>query len=50
VRENPKQVEQYKSGKENVIMWFVGGVMKVTEGKANPEQVKEIAKSIIDGK
>lgn len=47
IRENPKQVEQYKSGKENVLMWFVGGVMKATEGKANPEHVKEIAKEII---
>ncbi|MEN9558690.1 MAG: Asp-tRNA(Asn)/Glu-tRNA(Gln) amidotransferase subunit GatB [Candidatus Parcubacteria bacterium] len=50
VAENPKQVEQFKAGKENVLMWFVGSVMKATEGRANPEKVKEIAKAIISSK
>lgn len=44
IAENPNQVEQFKAGKENVLMWFVGQVMKATEGRANPERVKEIAK------
>lgn len=47
IAENPKQVEQFKAGKENVVMWFVGGVMKATEGRANPEKVKEIAKELM---
>jgi aspartyl-tRNA(Asn)/glutamyl-tRNA(Gln) amidotransferase subunit B len=47
IAENPAQVEQFKAGKENVLMWFVGGVMKATEGRANPEKVKEMARSIM---
>jgi len=39
---NPKQVEQYKSGKVKVFAFFVGQVMKETGGKANPQLVKEI--------
>ncbi|MEX2489730.1 MAG: hypothetical protein WD356_09430, partial [Pseudomonadales bacterium] len=38
----PKQVEQYKAGKTKVLGFFVGQVMKVTGGKANPQQVNEI--------
>jgi aspartyl-tRNA(Asn)/glutamyl-tRNA(Gln) amidotransferase subunit B len=44
---NPKQVEELKAGKETVLMWFVGGVMKATEGKANPEKVKEMVRSLL---
>ncbi len=44
IAENPAQVEQFKAGKESVLMWFVGQAMKATEGRANPERVKEIAR------
>jgi aspartyl-tRNA(Asn)/glutamyl-tRNA(Gln) amidotransferase subunit B len=47
IAENPKQVEQFKAGKENVLMWFVGSVMKATEGRANPEKVKELARALM---
>ncbi len=36
------QVQQYKDGQEKVFGYFVGQVMKATEGKANPQQVNEI--------
>ena len=39
---NPDQVEQFKSGKEKVIGFLVGQVMKASRGKANPQQVNEI--------
>jgi aspartyl-tRNA(Asn)/glutamyl-tRNA(Gln) amidotransferase subunit B len=39
---NPKQVEQYKSGKGAVLGFFVGQVMKVTRGQANPAIVNQI--------
>ncbi len=38
----PKQVEQYKSGNEKILGWFVGQIMKATQGKANPAAVNEI--------
>ncbi|MDP3793302.1 MAG: hypothetical protein Q8R07_00955, partial [Candidatus Uhrbacteria bacterium] len=41
IKENPDQVAQVKAGKLGVIKWFVGGVMKVTEGRANPTKVEE---------
>jgi aspartyl-tRNA(Asn)/glutamyl-tRNA(Gln) amidotransferase subunit B len=47
VRENPDQVTQVKAGKAGVIKWFVGGVMKATEGKANPAVAEEMVKKEI---
>ncbi len=42
---NPGQVEQFKAGKEQLIGFFVGQVMKASKGKANPAQVNEILKA-----
>ncbi|HEX4136254.1 MAG TPA: Asp-tRNA(Asn)/Glu-tRNA(Gln) amidotransferase subunit GatB [Bryobacteraceae bacterium] len=42
---NPKQVEQYKSGKTTVIGFLVGQVMKASRGQANPAAVNEILKT-----
>ncbi|NOZ11911.1 MAG: Asp-tRNA(Asn)/Glu-tRNA(Gln) amidotransferase subunit GatB [Gammaproteobacteria bacterium] len=41
---NPGQVEQYKNGETKLIGYFVGQIMKATQGKANPKQVNEILK------
>jgi aspartyl-tRNA(Asn)/glutamyl-tRNA(Gln) amidotransferase subunit B len=41
---NPKQVEDYRAGKEKAFNSLVGQVMKATQGKANPAQVNEILK------
>ena len=43
--ENPKMVEQYKQGKDKLFGFFVGQVMKISNGKANPKMVNEILKS-----
>lgn len=43
------QVEQYKGGNEKVLGWFVGQVMKSTQGKANPQVVNEILRKKLDG-
>jgi aspartyl-tRNA(Asn)/glutamyl-tRNA(Gln) amidotransferase subunit B len=39
---NPDNVAQYKGGNAKVIGWFVGQVMKETQGKANPKLVNEL--------
>jgi aspartyl-tRNA(Asn)/glutamyl-tRNA(Gln) amidotransferase subunit B len=39
---NPKQVEQYRAGKKTVIGFFVGQVMKLSKGQANPQMVNEL--------
>ena len=41
VAANPKQLEQYVSGKETLFSFFVGQVMKASKGKANPKVVNE---------
>lgn len=41
VVDNPKQVEQYKAGKETVIQYFIGQVMKETKGQADPQELKD---------
>ena len=43
--ENPKMLEQYKQGKDKLFGFFVGQVMKISNGKANPKMVNEILKS-----
>ena len=45
---NPKQVEQFKSGKTTVIGFLVGQVMKASRGQANPATVNEILKSRLE--
>ena len=42
IEENPSQVEQYRAGKTKLMGFFVGQVMKQTQGKANPKQVNEL--------
>jgi aspartyl-tRNA(Asn)/glutamyl-tRNA(Gln) amidotransferase subunit B len=45
VEDNPKQVEQYLSGKDKVFGFFVGKLMQMTKGKANPQQVTDLLKA-----
>ena len=44
VNNNQEKVNEYKSGKEKLFGFFVGQVMKVSSGKANPQLVNEILK------
>lgn len=45
INENPDQVAAYLAGKDKLIGFFVGQVMKLTEGKANPKTVNTILKN-----
>ena len=38
---NPGQVDAYRGGKDGLLGFFVGQVMKATGGKANPKVVNE---------
>ncbi|HEV7613775.1 MAG TPA: Asp-tRNA(Asn)/Glu-tRNA(Gln) amidotransferase subunit GatB [Steroidobacteraceae bacterium] len=46
---NPKQLADYRSGKDKLFGFFVGQVMKATEGKANPAQLNELLKRKLGG-
>lgn len=48
VDDNPSQVAEYKSGKTAVLQYFVGQVMKISRGKANPQTVIKILKEQLD--
>ena len=42
LKDHPKEISRYKAGDEKLIGFFVGKVMKATQGKANPKVVNEI--------
>jgi aspartyl-tRNA(Asn)/glutamyl-tRNA(Gln) amidotransferase subunit B len=46
---NPKQLADYRSGKDGLFRFFVGQVMKATGGKANPAQLNELLKAKLAG-
>jgi len=45
---NPKQVEQYKGGKKTVSAFFVGQVMRLSKGQANPAVLNELVVKKLD--
>jgi len=45
---NPKQAEQYRAGKKTVIGFFVGQVIKLSKGQANPQMVNELVAKKLD--
>lgn len=47
IESNPKQVAEYKSGKEALFQFFIGQAMKETKGSGNPEVLKEILKKLL---
>jgi aspartyl-tRNA(Asn)/glutamyl-tRNA(Gln) amidotransferase subunit B len=46
---NPKQLADYRSGKDKLFGFFVGQVMKATGGKANPAQLNDLLKLKLGG-
>ena len=46
---NAAQVEQFRAGKQQVLGFLVGQVMKMSKGKANPQQVNEILRRKLTG-
>ena len=44
IANNPKQLEQYRSGQDKLFGFFVGQAMKATQGKANPALLNELLK------
>jgi aspartyl-tRNA(Asn)/glutamyl-tRNA(Gln) amidotransferase subunit B len=49
IAKNPAQLAQYRGGKETVVGFFVGQVMKASGGKANPGKVNELLKRKLVG-
>ncbi|WP_294356436.1 Asp-tRNA(Asn)/Glu-tRNA(Gln) amidotransferase subunit GatB, partial [uncultured Sphingomonas sp.] len=49
LEKNPKQLEQYRGGKEALFGFFVGQTMKAMAGKANPQVVNDLLKKSLAG-
>lgn len=50
IQANPKQVAEYRAGKDKLFGFFVGQVMKETKGKANPGMVNDLILEFLQGK
>lgn len=48
VKQFPNETKKYKSGKKNLIGFFVGQLMRQFKGKANPKEVNEIVRKVLD--
>ncbi|MDY0187886.1 MAG: Asp-tRNA(Asn)/Glu-tRNA(Gln) amidotransferase subunit GatB [Syntrophus sp. (in: bacteria)] len=46
---NPGQLAQYRAGKDKLFGYFVGQVMKATQGKANPQIINDLLKKMLAG-
>ncbi len=46
---NPKQLADYRAGKDKLFGFFVGQAMKATQGKANPARLNELLKQLLGG-
>jgi aspartyl-tRNA(Asn)/glutamyl-tRNA(Gln) amidotransferase subunit B len=42
IEKNPKQVAEFRSGKDAVVMFLVGQVMKLSKGRAKPDAVQKL--------
>ena len=47
IEANPEQVEKYKGGKDSLIGWFVGQVMRQSQGKADPNLAREVLQELL---
>jgi len=45
---NPENIEKYKNGKTKLLGFFVGEVMKLSKGKANPSTLNKLLKKKLD--
>ena len=48
IASNPQQVKQYRGGKTKVIGFFVGQMMKKTQGKGDPAVINHLLKKRLD--
>ena len=49
VARHPAQAAEYRAGKDRVVGFLVGQVMKATGGKANPQLVQELLRAALSG-
>jgi len=50
LNDNPKEVEQYLAGKESLLQWFMGQIVRATKGKADPQVARELLVRLLEAK
>ena len=45
--DSPAEIAQYRAGKESILQWLMGQVMRATRGKANPQMVLRLLREQI---
>jgi aspartyl-tRNA(Asn)/glutamyl-tRNA(Gln) amidotransferase subunit B len=48
--DNPKEVAEFRAGKDKLLSFFMGQVMKATQGKANPQTVNKLLRERLTAK
>jgi aspartyl-tRNA(Asn)/glutamyl-tRNA(Gln) amidotransferase subunit B len=48
--DNPKEVDEFRAGREKLLGFFMGQVMKATQGKANPQAVNKLLRERLTAK
>ena len=49
IADNPDKVAEYKSGRDKLMGWFVGQVMKASQGKVNPQMANDMLNKKLNG-
>jgi aspartyl-tRNA(Asn)/glutamyl-tRNA(Gln) amidotransferase subunit B len=50
IADNPKEVAEFRAGKDKLLSFFMGQVMRATQGKANPQAVNKLLRERLTGK
>jgi len=49
IADHPKEVAEFRAGREKLLSFFMGQVMKATQGKANPQAVNRLLRDKLTG-
>lgn len=48
IAQNPKEVERYRGGEKQLVGFFMGQLMKVSQGKADPKQANQLMRNLLE--
>lgn len=48
IEQNPKEVERYRGGEKQLVGFFMGQLMKVSQGKADPKQANQLMRNLLE--
>ena len=48
IEQNPTEVERYKNGEKQLVGFFMGQLMKVSKGKADPKASNQLMREVLE--